>query len=216
MVSSYAATHLNTCGTRLTPFPLAWLPFAAWDAHCESQAALTHSCSSHPSRSQERSSGPSVLPMGNLLVHWAATRGLLGNSGAALSFGQRGGRCCSWWPSGGCCYMDGWFGYDSWLSPWLAPVLGQALRGKLRRNGGRCTRPCAATGALRRAPPISTLLGVRDRLIYGMKCTCGDKDMWQSGNRSRVGSCGGRGNVLQPAARLCSAAQRDQVRMCRH
>ena len=38
--------------------------------------------------SQERSSGPSLLSTGNPPEHWAAMRGLLGNSGAAPSSGH--------------------------------------------------------------------------------------------------------------------------------
>ena len=96
------------------------------DTHCESQAASIHSCLSHPSYSQEMSLGPSLLSIGSLLVHWAVTRGLLGNSGAASLYGHCVCHCRLWWLSGGCCYMTLWKGYPLWLSAWVVLVLGQA------------------------------------------------------------------------------------------
>jgi hypothetical protein len=168
--------------------------------------ALTHRCSSHPSTSQERSSGPSLLSTGKPLVHWAATCGLLGNSGAAPSSGHRVWCCRSWSPSGGCHHRPGGFtflsgGQYGWFR----------CSGKLGCNGGRCARPCAATGAVRRAPSISTHLGRANQPICGMVHMCGDTDMRHGDYGSRAGSRGGRGDGLQPAAGLCSAVQRDRV-----
>ena len=87
---------------------------------------MTHSCSSHPSNSQERSSRPSLLSMGNPFMHWAATRGLLGNSGAAPPSGHRVRRRHLSPPSAGCYYTAWLFGCALWLSAWLVLVLGQA------------------------------------------------------------------------------------------
>ena len=84
MTSGDASIYLNACGTCPAPFPLAQLTLGHIDAHCESQAALTHRYSCHPQISQERSSGPSLLSTGDVLVRWAAACGLLDNSGAAL------------------------------------------------------------------------------------------------------------------------------------
>ena len=96
------------------------------DAHCENQVAFTHRCSSHPSYSHERSSGPSLLSIGNSLVQWAVTRGLLGISGAASSSGHRVCHRRLWRLSGGCYFVAQWFGYALCLSVWLVLVLGQA------------------------------------------------------------------------------------------
>ena len=88
--------------------------------------AGTHRCSSYPSNSQERSTGPSIPSIGNALVRRAATRGLLGDHGVALSCGHC--VCCRhlWQPSGGCKYMAWWPGCAAWLSAWPVPMLGQA------------------------------------------------------------------------------------------
>ena len=87
---------------------------------------MTHRCSSHPSHSQERSPGPSLLSTGNPLAHWAATRGLLSKSGAAPPSAHCVCCRCSQPPSGGCYYMALWLGYALQLSAWPVPVLGQA------------------------------------------------------------------------------------------
>ena len=78
--------------------------------------ALTQRCSSHPSYSQERSSGPSLLSTRNPLVQWAATCELLGNSGAAPSSGHRACRHRLRLPSGGYSYMTWWLGCALWVS----------------------------------------------------------------------------------------------------
>ena len=96
------------------------------DAHCENQVALTHRCSSHPSYSQERSSGPSLVSTRNPLVQWAATCELLVNGGAAPSSGHHACRHRLRLPSGGCSYLSWWLGCALWVSAWLVPVLGQA------------------------------------------------------------------------------------------
>jgi hypothetical protein len=97
------------------------------DVHCESQAALSHRCSSHPSYPQERSSRPALLSTGNPLVHWATTTRLLGDCEAAPPSGHRVCSRRSWPPSGGCYYMAWWLGCALWPSAWLVPTLGQAL-----------------------------------------------------------------------------------------
>ena len=176
-------------------------------AHCENQMALTHRCSSHPSTSQERSSGPSLLSTGKPLVHWAATRGLLGNSGAAPSSGHRVWCCRSWSPSGGCHHMTWWLYFSLWWSVWLVPVLGQAwVQWRALCEAVRGDR------SGRRAPSISTHLGRANQPICGMVHMCGDTDMRHGDCGSRAGSRGGRGDGLQSAVGLCSAAQRDRVR----
>ena len=182
-------------------------------AHCENQMALTHRCSSHPSTSQERSSGPSLLSTGKPLVHWAATRGLLGNSGAAPSSGHRVWCCRSWSPSGGCHHMTWWLYFSLWWSVWLVPLLGQAwVQWRALCEAVRGDR------SGRRAPSISTHLGRANQPICGMVHMCGDTDMRHGDCGSRAGSRGGRGDGLQPAAGLCSAVQRDRMwtRRCRH
>ena len=169
---------------------------------------MTHRCSSHPSYSHERSSGPSLLSIAKSLVPWAVMRGLLGSSGAASSSGHRVRHRRLWWPSGGCYFMVQWLGYALWLSAWLVLVLGQAWV----QSRPLCVRPCTATGVACRAPPISTHLGRTDRPICSMVRMCGDQAVRQGGNGSRVGSHGGQGNGLPAAVGLCSAVQRDRVR----
>uniref|UniRef100_A0A7S3F055 Uncharacterized protein n=1 Tax=Haptolina ericina TaxID=156174 RepID=A0A7S3F055_9EUKA len=108
MASSDAAIYLNAYGTRPAPFLLAQLTVCHMDAYCESQAVLTHRYSCHPSISQETSSGPSLLSTGDVPVHWAATCGLLDNSGAAPLSGHRARRRWPWLTSRGCCHVTWW------------------------------------------------------------------------------------------------------------
>ena len=172
------------------------------DAHCENQVALTHRCSSHPSCSQERSSGPSLVSTRNPLVQWAATCELLGNSGAAPSSGHRVWRHRFRLPSGGCSYLTWWFGCALWVSVWLVPVLrasvgavGAAVRGRARPQEW-------PTELLQ----FRLTLGCADRPICGVVHMCGDQGLRQGGNRSRAGRRGGRGSGRQPMVGLCWAA----------
>jgi hypothetical protein len=112
-----------------------------------------------------------LLSMGNPLVHWAATRGLLGNSGAAPSSGHREWCCRSWSPSGGCHHMAWWLYFDLWWSVWLVPVLGQAWVQ---------WRPlCEVVRGDRSSPPSSfnfDSFGTSHRPICSMMRMCGDQD----------------------------------------
>ena len=121
--------------------------------------------------------------------------------GTACAAAARGRRleAATTWPGGLAVLYGGRYGW-SWCL------------GKLGCNGGCCAWPCTATGAACRAPSISTHLGRADRPICGMVHMCGDKGMRQGDYGSRVGSRGGRGDGLQPAAGLCLAVQRDRVR----
>jgi hypothetical protein len=104
---------------------------------------LTHRCSSHPSYLHERSSRPSLLSIGNPLVHWATTSGLLGNSGSAPLSGHRVCCCRSWPPvwrlllvlhgvvAWLCSMAISMAGADAWAS--FGPM-GAAVRGRARRQ----------------------------------------------------------------------------------
>jgi hypothetical protein len=162
---------------------------------------LTHRCASHPSNSQEkgargrRSYRPAMRScIGRQRAGCWATVGPLHRLDTARAAAARGRHleAASTWLGGfsllpGC--QHGWC--------WCL--------GKLGFNGDHCARLRTATGALRRAPSISTHMGRADGPFCGVVRTCGGEGMRQGGYGSRAGSRGGRGSGPQSLAGLCSA-----------